>query len=121
MSFDLAVVSAQESPSAEQVAELYYALCDGNYENSRPSESVVRFYEELTARYPSLDQLSEEEAEDSPWSDSIDISDGAVLMVIRWSRAGDMVTYVKALAAKHGLICYDPQEEVAHFPTALPS
>jgi hypothetical protein len=119
MSFDLAVMHVEEPINEERAVKIYHALCEGDYEVLPPGENVERFYQELTAQYPDLDQLSDDEAEDSPWSDSLDVSDGAVVMCIRWSRADDMAAFVKGLAAKHGLACYDPQEDVMHLPPSL--
>jgi hypothetical protein len=121
MSFDLAVLHVEGLISAKQAAEIYGQLCEGNYEVLRPSEDVDRFYQELVSRYPDIDQLSDEEIDESPWSVSPDISDGAVIMCIRWSRADDMAAYLKALAAKHRLACYDPQEDVIHLAPTFSS
>jgi hypothetical protein len=119
MSFDLAVIHIEEPISAEDAGEIYRRLCDGDYEVLRLSESIDRFYQELTSRYPNMEELSDEEIDESPWSVSPDVSDGAVMVSIRWSRADDMSDFIKELSTKHGLACYDPQEDVIHLPTTL--
>ena len=62
-------------------------------------------------KYPEIDSYSDDEVDDCPWSVSLDVYGGAVLMSILWSRVEEVQSFVKELAAKHGLICFDPQND----------
>lgn len=119
MSFDLAVMHVEEPLDAAQAVKIYRSLCEGESDALRPSERISHFYKELVAHYPPLEELSDEEVDNSPWSVSPDISDGAVVVSIVWSRAADMDVYVKDQAAKHELLCYDPQENTVNLPPSL--
>jgi hypothetical protein len=40
-------------------------------------------------------------------------------MCIAWSRVEEIALYVVELAEKHGLVCYDPQENYVYLPSQL--
>ena len=111
MSFDLAVMSLAKSIALDEAASIYAELCDGNYEILGPSEKIDAFYSELISRYPDIDSYSDDEVDECPWSVEIDVSDGAVLVCMVWSRVEEVAPHVIKLAAKHDLSCYDPQNE----------
>lgn len=45
-----------------------------------------------------------------------EISASHVIMAISWSRAREVAEFVLALAARRGLVCFDPQASVVHNP-----
>src|SRR6478672_3400043 len=99
MSFDLAVIAAPPSASLEEIRKLYAQLCAGDYDILPESERIPKFYAALTERFPDLADLDDEACESSPWSATIDISDGAVLLPISWSAADAMTEIIGRLAA----------------------
>ncbi len=119
MSFDLAVMNVETPISSGQAAKIYDELCEGNYDILKPSEQIDAFYRELIEKYPDIDSYSDDEVDDCPWSVNIDVSDGAVLMCVVWSRAEEVAPFVMRLAEKHGLACYDPQDDKLHLPPSL--
>jgi hypothetical protein len=119
MSFDLAVMNIETPISSEEAAEIYGELCEGNYDILRPSEKIATFYKELIDKYPDIDSYSDNEVDDCPWSVEIDVSDGAVVMCIVWSRVEEVAPFAMRLAEKHGLACYDPQDDKLHLPHSL--
>ena len=81
--------------------------------------AVGAFYDELVATHPEIDDIPEERVDDHeycPWSIAMDRSPGHVVMCCVWSRADYVRTFVGELAAKHGLVLYDPQEATVTFP-----
>jgi hypothetical protein len=54
--------------------------------------------------------VSDDVVDESPRSVEIDVSDGAVIMCMVWSRVEEVAPFVRDLAKKHNLVCYDPQE-----------
>ena len=111
MSFDLAVINLPQATDLAEVANIYAELCDGNYEILSPSAKIDAFYAELKSKYPDIDDYSDDEVDKCPWSVAIDVSDGAVVMSLVWSRVEEVTPYVINLAARHDLSCYDPQNE----------
>jgi hypothetical protein len=116
MSFDLAVMNIETPVSSEEAAEIYGELCEGNYDALQPSEKIDAFYHELIDKYPDIDSYPDETVDDCPWSVELDISDGAVVMCMVWSRVEEVAPFVRGLAEKHGLACYDPQADKLYLP-----
>ena len=119
MSFDLAVLHLEEPLTSEEAAEIYGQLCDGNYDVLQSSEKIDAFYQELIAAYPDIDSYSDDEVDDCPWSVEIDVSDGAVVMCMVWSRVEEVAPFVMTLAQKHGLACFDLQEGKIYLPPSV--
>jgi hypothetical protein len=85
---------------------------------------VQAFYDELTARWPEIDSISEDRVGDfdhCPWSCELDHSGMAVVMACVWPKATDVGDFVQQLAAKHELVFYDPQSDRAIIPDRLTS
>ena len=121
MSFDLGVWYSSRPLTDEEAAERHRACCDnGDIDRLiEPHQSVADFVSEVTARYPQIDDVPEDEIEHCPWSVAFDPSKGHVTMPICWSRVEDVAPVVMELAAKHGLVCYDPQMGKVHLPPGL--
>jgi hypothetical protein len=99
--------------SSKEARLLYARLCEGKPSVVPAHPSVDAFYDELATRHPEVDELSEDQLDDKdlcPWSVSMDRSDGHVAMSCVWSRAAGVEATIKDLAAKHGLVAYDPQQ-----------
>ena len=120
MSFDLAVINVKDDTDEEEAQRIYYELCNGNYEVVSPSESIELFYQEITNLYPEIDDLPEEKIDSCPWSNAFDISDGAVLINITWSRVEEIAPLIITMATRYGLACYDPQASELHVPPTMP-
>lgn len=113
MSFDLGVFyTARTHTDAEAVARCV-AYCEQDELDSliEPSPAIAAFLKELTDAFPQIDEWPEESVDDCPWSCSFDRSDGHVIMAMKWSVANELPIKIVALAAKHGLVCVDPQSE----------
>ena len=111
MSFDLGVFYTTRVHTDGEAVRRYVAYCEeedlGPY--IEPSPSVAAFLVELTAEWPQIDEWPEETIDDCPWSAAFDVSEGHVLMPMVWSAADVVPPRIIALAAKHGLVCVDPQ------------
>jgi len=77
---------------------------EGETDVFEASEDVLRFYDELVAKYPDL------EAEPS---------DRVVDMSLPWSVPDDVLDGIVALAREHDLVLYDPQGPSFHSPAEL--
>ena len=119
MSFDLAVLSGKRRLTHEDAADAYERLCDEDDPDVvEPDERIDAFVEEVTGRWPEIDDLPEEEVDDSPWTVALDRSPGHVLATISWDRVDEVAPVVVEVALKHGLHVYDPQEDELHAPPA---
>ncbi|MEV6194904.1 hypothetical protein AB0M19_21205 [Streptomyces sp. NPDC051920] len=123
MSFDLAVWFESERVSTWDAVGTYERLCDGDLAGAGvvASGAVTAFHRELTARFPELvaDEDDGRRPTASPWTTRLDVSTAHVIMPMSWERADATAPEVVALAAAHGLVCFDPQADVLHHPPAL--
>jgi hypothetical protein len=115
----LAVWHSERAISEKEAAEVYLKL----YEQQRiPIEQhidVYAFYNELTARYPEIDMLADEDLDACPWSCSLDRSGFHVIMTVLDEKSAEVVPVVLELAKKYGLVCFDQQATKVHLPSHL--
>jgi hypothetical protein len=125
MSFDLGVWYPDRYLTSEESGRRYVHLCKGDASDVVEHPAVSAFYEELVAKHPEIDDVPEDRIDDHdycPWSIMMHRSPGHVIMCSIWSRAEYVRAFVAELAARHGLVLYDPQEGVSIFPeSAKPS
>lgn len=114
MSCDYGVWPAEPRRTDEEAGALYAALCEGDTTGVSSSPAIAAFYAELTAKHPEIDDVSEDQLDNTdlcPWSCAFDRSEGHVIMCCVWSKANYVGTHVQGLAFKHGLAFYDPQSD----------
>lgn len=122
MSFDLGVWSAGVRPSRAEAVNTYVRLCEGDAQAVRPAPEVAAFHAALVAEFPEPVAGSDAAVDESaPWSAGLDVGPGHVVMPMAWGRAADVAPRVLELAARHELVCFDPQAGVVHLPPALRS
>lgn len=119
VSFDLAVFSAVRSLTADEARDVYVRLGDGEDWTAmlEADERVDQFADEIRARWPDIDDLPDEEVDDSPWSIGFDVSLAYMIVSFVWSRVDDAVPSFVEAAKKHGLYVFDPQEDALQLPT----
>jgi hypothetical protein len=121
MSMSLILWKSPVVTKPEQAAALLdEVLSTGSQSAFDPSADVVRFYDELTARFPPHEALSEEDlrAGASGWAESPERSDRVLLLDIRWSADDELLDAIAELARKHELVLYDPQGPDVHWGSA---
>ena len=112
MSCDFAIWWPSRRLSDDEAGELYAVLCDGDTSGVEPSDSIDAFYAELTAKHPEIDDVPEEDIDNTdlcPWSIEFDRSPGHLIIPCVWSKAEYVESLLHELAAKHGLAIYNPQ------------
>src|SRR2546423_15435289 len=115
VSFDLAVWAEDAPVTAQRAGATYRRLCAGDPSGLVADGRVGAFVAELLARFPETDDLDAH-----PWASTVDTSACHALLPITRSRAADVVPVVYELAARHGLVVFDPQARAVHqAPTAL--
>ena len=113
MSFDLGVFYTATPHTDKDASRRYVAYCEErNMELIvEPSPKIRQFLNDLTARYPQIDDVAEDKMDDCPWSISVDVSEGHVIMPMRWDRADEISKIIIDLAKKYALVCFDPQRD----------
>jgi hypothetical protein len=98
-----------DDEDARALVDRYYE--SGDAEVFAPSEDVERFYDDLLARYPTLETYSEEElrAGTRSWAESPERSDRVIALEIVWSAEDELFEAIDELARKYDLVLYDPQ------------
>jgi hypothetical protein len=115
VSYDIAVWEGTRPASDEAALETYNDLW-ARYEDTEepPSARIVSYIEELTAKYPDLDDLSDDEVDDSPWADSPlrgNVMGPFFYFALVPSKADETVPFIAETAQRHELVCFDPQQE----------
>ena len=122
MSFDLGIWYSEKASTPKQAGEVYAKLCEGTGQLEGESPQIAAFYDELTKKWPEIDTVPDEKIDDHdycPWSCAIARSGMHVILSCVWSKARDVGEFVQKLAAKHGLLLYDPQENLVRLPPRL--
>jgi len=112
MSWNCAVWHSNSVKNKEDAEKLYTKLCEGNTSLIGPTQRIQEFYEELTAKHPEIDGLSEYEIDNldlCPWSIAFDKSEGHIIMSCVLSKAEYVNVLIKELAKKYEVSFYDPQ------------
>ena len=119
MSCDYSVWHTTSRLSAAEAGRLHLHLCEGDTSGVTPHPGIEAFYKELTAQHPEIDDIPEDQVDNTdlcPWSVAFDRSDGHIIMCCRWPKADYVGDLVSRLAARHGLAFYDPQSERVVYP-----
>ena len=119
MSCDYSVWHTTSRLSSAEAGQLHVRLCEGDASGVAPHPAIDAFYKELTAQHPEIDDVPEDQADNTdlcPWSVAFDRSEGHITMCCAWSKADYVRDLVSRLAAKHGLAFYDPQSERVVYP-----
>jgi hypothetical protein len=119
LSYDLAVRHTAQRLSDADASKSYGDLCDSNVEGVAANPAIEAFYDELTARHPEIDDIPEEEIDNTdlcPWSIAFDRSPGRLIMPCVWSKAEYVDGLIRELAAEHGLAVFDPQQDKVTYP-----
>jgi hypothetical protein len=111
VSYNLALWAEPIPASASEALALYRAIHGSAAIGPKPSRRIDGFRTELAALWPDLDTIADDDELDrSPWSAGFDVTDRSIELVISPSSTAEVIPVVASLAAKHGLVCFDPQE-----------
>lgn len=108
MSYDFAVWDMPKVSSAREANSIYQQLCRNNLSAVQASPKIDAFLQELTTVYPLKNDYSREDMDSCPWICDFFVSPGHAIMTVWWSMAGKLEEFIKQLAAKHGLVYFDP-------------
>ena len=119
MSCDFGILNIDKKLTNEEASELYGALCEGDVSGVIPSTKIDEFYKELTSMHPEIDDIPEEEIDNTdlcPWSIAFDRSPGHLIVSCVWPKADYVYELVAELARKHQLVLFSPQAELIVYP-----
>jgi hypothetical protein len=116
MSFTIAVWEGPR-PRTNQEGAAESARLNARYLDGKavkPSASIKAFIAAITAKYPDLTDLPDDQVDDGVWSDGPLIGNASgpyFYFGIVWSRAEEVAAFVARIAREQGLVCFDPQSE----------
>ncbi|MES9934593.1 MAG: hypothetical protein ABW162_17460 [Candidatus Sedimenticola sp. PURPLELP] len=119
MSCDFGILSINKRLTNEEASDIYGALCEGDVSGVIPNAAIDAFYKELTAKHPEIDDVPEEEIDDTdlcPWSIAFDRSPGHLIISCVWPKSDYVYELVADLARKHELALFSPQAEIIVYP-----
>ena len=112
--------SVDDERAAETLLAAYYE--NGDESAFEASPDVERFYDEIFALYPPLEELDLDDSDTPPtWASSSRRSDRIVLMDYSWSAPDALLDDIQRLADKYELMLYDPQGPDVHRPNEPPA
>ncbi|MGP3921192.1 hypothetical protein [Nonomuraea sp. 10N515B] len=109
MSYDLAVLGMSGPVDAETARQMFARCSSAHHVEGELDERIVAFYQELRAHFPDYPSYPRE----SPWM-SMPLSVGIDHVIMHLSsseRSTPALQKIMDLAARHGLVVYDPQSE----------
>src|SRR4051812_48539207 len=119
MSFDLMALSGKKPLTHPQAAGAYQLLCDDPdawRTLLKPDEAIAAFVEEITTRWPQIDDLPRDQVDFSRWAVAFDLSPAHLISCIGWDSVDEVVPVYVRKALGHGLYVYDPQEDALREP-----
>ena len=113
MSFDLGVWQSNEALTAAEASRIYGSFCHSEIPARvvQDSPAVEAFYADLIGKWPETGNRDL-----SPWAGPLHHSGSCVLMSCFWPKAESVYPFVAELAARHGLVLFDPQSEEVYSP-----
>lgn len=115
MSYDLAFwvgpAPANDEEAAEEFDRRAVYMEDEDAELSPPTPAMQGFIRELLDRFPPLDENSED---DNVWAtgpEPGDINGDFAYLTMTYPGAERAYEFVTEAARRHGLVCFDPQNE----------
>jgi hypothetical protein len=115
VSYDLAVWEGDRPADDAEAGDTFERLYDTYVANGprvEPSEAIRAYVAALTERW--IDLTDDDEGDVSPWSTGPLISEASgplIYFPMSFSRSREVSAGAAQLAADHGLVCYDPQEQ----------
>ena len=111
VSYNLAVWEG-DRPKNRKAAQAEFAALIEKYQNvkrsPKPTPAIRRYVEALVAKWPDTG----EDYENGPWADAplINNATGPIFyFAMRFSQCEEASRFAAKLAAKHKLVCFDPQ------------
>ena len=121
MSFDLVAWKAPAVKDEDEAGALVRRFDEkGDADIFEQSEDLLRFYDDVLARYPALEAFEDddERLKRTPWSETPERSDRVIEISIRWGTGvpDEALDTIVELARKYELVLYDPQGPSIHSP-----
>jgi len=119
MSYYLGVWNSPTAISDDEAATRYRVLSAEKSAEPEFDASVYTFYCGLTRLYPEIEMVPEDDLDSCPWACGLEVTGDHVIMAIQPGQCERITPKVLALAARHELVCFDPQACKVHLPPHL--
>jgi hypothetical protein len=112
VSFDLVVLSGAHDLDADEARDAYRQLAAGADWSTVLGEDarIGQFVDALSARWPDIDTLRDDQVDASPWSNGFDVSPAHVVLNMRSNAPDAVIEFCEATALGLGLNLFDPQD-----------
>jgi hypothetical protein len=118
MSFDMLFWYEHEPSTPEQAAQIYDKLTDGELGIVERNPALGDFYHEVMATYGDMSEnMTEEDATVTPWTAGVYHNAECVITPISWWRCKEVGPALIAMAARHGVTTYNPQDRMIYYPS----
>lgn len=114
MSFDLAFWYERDPSSPEQAEQIYLQLVEGELGIVERNPALGEFYQEVIA---TNGDLTEGGTDAAPWTAMVDHNEECIITPIAWSRCREVAPTLVAMATRHGLTSFDPQDRAVYYPS----
>jgi hypothetical protein len=114
MSYNIAVWSGTRPASDADATAEFDRRYDAMEQDAPPTPEIVDYIAEISATYPDLTEIDDDDVDDSPWADGPLANNAAgstFYFALVPSQAEAVIPFLVDVARRRGLVIYDPQEE----------
>jgi hypothetical protein len=113
MSYDVAVWVGPKPADDASALKTFEELADRYEESGEAAHpAIIAYIEDLTERFADLTELDDDDIDESPWAVG-PLSGNAMgpflYLPMTYGRLEEALPFVAEAAARHGLVCFDPQ------------
>lgn len=113
MSYDLAVWEGPQPADDDEAVLAFHKLLEATEQDPtpEPTAAIKEYVAALLTRWP---DDTDEDFENSPWSDSpliLNAAGNGIYFGMVWSKVEEAAPFAVETALNLGLVCFDPQEE----------
>ena len=109
MRVEIGVFFTDAPVTDEDALHRYRACRNGENQADAPAPHLDPFLGDLTDRYPTLESLSEDERQQSPWARDFNRNGDQLIIAVNGRECAEAVDLIMQLADRHGLVCFDPR------------
>lgn len=119
MSYDLALWHEDRPITTDEACDYYTRLAEDDSLVINPYAGIDGFVADLTAEFPATEDTPDEDIDSCPWSCEFERSPGHVVICMSSSRIEEVLPLIHELAAKHDLVCFNPQWPGVTYPPRI--
>jgi hypothetical protein len=119
MSYDIALWHEDHPVTTDAAGDYYRRLAEDEALTIAPCADIDAFIADLTAQFPTREDTPDKDIDSCPWNCEFERSAGHVVICIASSRLEEVMPLIGELAARHDLVCYNPQWPAVTYPPRI--